>query len=243
MRVSELAAASGVTVPSIKYYLREGLLMPGEARNATQAEYGELHVRRLRLIRALADVAGLPVQQIKTILSLIDRPGGDLFETLGIAVGALPPYVEKAAETPDDFPRARAALTRLGQIYDPEFPAVAQLERALAAVESAGIPMTDERLEHYARGMRTIARFDLATMPGGDPAAAIEYAVVGTALYEPVIVALRRLAHQDIAARQFAAVQDAAQESATASAPTSAPGAFVDGEEALDARAGDDVLD
>lgn len=231
MRVSQLATASGVSVPSIKYYLREGLLMPGEARNATQAEYGEGHVRRLRLIRALADVAGLPMQQIKTILSLIDRPGGDLYETLGVAVGALPPYVEAS----DSYPRARAALEHLGQVYDPEFPAVAQLERALAAVEAAGIPMTNERLDHYARGMRTIAEFDLAKMPGGDTAAAIEYAVVGTALYEPVIVALRRLAHQNVAVQQLTAARDAAS--------TSAPNALVDGEEPLDAHARDDTSD
>lgn len=52
MKVSELAAQSGVALATIKYYLREGLLMPGEPTSATGARYGEQHVRRLALIRA-----------------------------------------------------------------------------------------------------------------------------------------------------------------------------------------------
>ena len=49
MRISELAAVTGVTIPTIKFYLREGLLPSGVARAANQADYDETHVRRLRL--------------------------------------------------------------------------------------------------------------------------------------------------------------------------------------------------
>ena len=90
---------------SVKYYLREGLLMPGTATAANQAEYGEEHVRRLGLIKALTDVVGLSVAKAREVLRLIDEPG-DLFDTLGPAVAALPPYVPEQA----DYPRARAAL-------------------------------------------------------------------------------------------------------------------------------------
>jgi len=225
MKVSELAKASGISVPTIKYYLREKLLMPGVALGATQADYGEGHLRRLRLIRSLSDVAGLPIQKIKTVLSLIDDPGDDLFETLGRALTALPPYLDERpgagdghdapdsdADTPGsgpsaepEYPRARAALEAVGQIYDPRFTAVAQLERALGAVEDAGIPMTDDRLAVYSEHLRAIARFDLERMPRSSPQSSVEYAVLGTALYEPVVVAMRRLAHQDLSARMLAA--------------------------------------
>ncbi|MCE5290009.1 MAG: MerR family transcriptional regulator, partial [Nocardiaceae bacterium] len=59
MWMAELAARSGLSVATIKYYLREGLLHPGEAVGQTRTRYDDSHVRRLRLIRALTDVANL----------------------------------------------------------------------------------------------------------------------------------------------------------------------------------------
>jgi len=50
-----------VSTATIKYYLREGLLRPGEAVGATQASYDEGHVERLRLIRVLREVGDIPV--------------------------------------------------------------------------------------------------------------------------------------------------------------------------------------
>jgi len=201
MRVSELVERTGVPLASIKYYLREGLLMPGTPTSATQSEYGEDHVRRLGLIKALTDVVGLSVAKAGEVLRLVDHPDDALFDTLGRAVAALPP---DAPELPD-YPRARAALERLGQVYDPRFAATAQLEQALAAAEKAGMPIDERRLGAYGPNVRAIAEADFAAMPS-DPAAAVEYAVLGTALYDPVLAALRRLAHQDIAARRLPTV-------------------------------------
>lgn len=202
MRMSALAAAVDLPVATVKFYLREGLLHPGVATSATQASYDESHVRRLRLIRALTGPVGLSVQQARTILGLIDDPGDDLYATLGRAVSALPPATHEASEDdPDPYPRARAALEALGQVYDPRFAAVAQLESALAATEAAGMPISEDRLLEYGRRLREIAAYDLERMPQ-EPHGAVEYTVLGTALYEPVILALRRLAHQDVAARR-----------------------------------------
>ncbi|WP_305092525.1 MerR family transcriptional regulator [Prescottella sp. R16] len=200
MRVSELVAVSGVPLATVKYYLREGLLMPGESSSATQAEYGEQHVRRLALVKALAGV-GLPLGKIRVVVGLIDRPADTVFETVGRALSALPPY--PAGGDDGDHPRARAVLERIGQVYDPSYPVVAQLERALAAAESVGLPMTDDRLDVYARHVRAVAEIDLDLMPTDSVENAIEYAVLGTAIYEPVLAALRRLAHQDIGAERF----------------------------------------
>lgn len=202
MRISALAAAVDLPVATVKFYLREGLLHPGVATSATQATYDEAHVRRLRLIRALMGPVGLSVQQARAILQLVDDPGDDLYATLGRAVSALPPATDAPRDDdPDPFPRARAALEALGQVYDPRFAAVAQLESALAATEAAGMPLSEDRLLEYGRRLREIAAFDLGRLPA-EPHAAVEYTVLGTALYEPVILALRRLAHQDVAARR-----------------------------------------
>ncbi|WP_137725228.1 MerR family transcriptional regulator [Prescottella subtropica] len=202
MRVSELVAASGVPLATVKYYLREGLLMPGTPRSATQAEYGEQHVRRLALVKALVGV-GLPLGKIRVVVRLIDRPADTVFETVGRAIAALPPYPADDDVPAAGHPRARAVLDRIGQVYDPSYPVVAQLERALAAAETVGLPMTDERLDVYARHIRAIAEIDLDLMPTDSVESAIEYAVLGTAIYEPVLAALRRLAHQDIGAGRF----------------------------------------
>ncbi|MFD4179965.1 MerR family transcriptional regulator [Rhodococcus sp. NPDC058514] len=203
MRVSELVERSGLPLATIKYYLREGVLMSGEPTSATQSSYGEQHLRRLALIKALAG-AGLPIHKIRAIIRLIDEPVGGLYDTLGRAVATLPPYSDDREGDPErDFPRARRVLERLGQVYDPAFPAVGQLERGLKAVEDVGIPITDERIDAYGRHIMGIAEVDLALMPTGSTQAAVEYAVLGTAILEPVIAAMRRLAHQDIASRNF----------------------------------------
>ena len=184
MRVSELVARTGIPLATVKYYLREGLLMPGEATSATQARYGEKHVERLGLVKALAG-AGLPIPRIREILRLVDHPGGSLFEMLGEAIAQLPPYLDAAVDDGDEFPRARAVLDRLGQVYDPRYVAVGQLERALEGLEEAGLPMTDERLDAYGRHVRGIAEIDIGLMPTESTEDAIRYAVLGTAIYEP----------------------------------------------------------
>ena len=203
MRISELVSRSGVPLATIKYYIREGLLMPGETTSATQARYGEQHLRRLNLIRALTDVAGLPLQKAGVVIGLIEHPESNLFDTLGKAVAALPPYSDAESSDVEDYPRAKAALEKIGQLYDPSYAAVAQLERALAAAESVGLAMSDDRLRGYASHIMEIAEIDLDEVPTGTVQDAVEYSVLGTALYEPIIVAMRRLAHQDLAARRF----------------------------------------
>jgi DNA-binding transcriptional MerR regulator len=199
MRISELSAATGVPVATLKFYLRERLLMPGTALSTTRADYGEEHVRRVGVARALTEVVGLSVQQAREVFALFGAPRSELFESLGRAMEQLPPA---GVPTAADYPRARGVIERLGWVYDPRYAAVRQLERALTAAETAGLPLTDERLDAYAPALRTIAEFDVAQVPD-DPDRALEYSVLGTALYEPVLVALRRLAHQDVAAARL----------------------------------------
>lgn len=202
MRISELVAESGIPLPTVKYYLREGLLHPGVAAGSRRASYDRSHLHRLRVIKALTETAALPLTKVKVILELIDHPDPDLFRALGTAVGALPPYVEPV----DDHPRAREVLGRLGQVYDPHYPAVAQLEQALSAAEQAGLAISADRIDLYGAALRQVAAYDVARMPEADGASAsIEYAVLGTALYEPVLLALWRLAHQHVAAEQLGA--------------------------------------
>jgi hypothetical protein len=100
----------------------------------------------------------------------------------------------------------------MGQIYDPRYAAVGQFERALEAAEAVGIPMSDGRLDGYAKHIMGIAEIDIGAVPTGSPASAVEYSVLGTAIYEPVLAAMRRLAHQDLASRRLAARSRAASD-------------------------------
>lgn len=195
MKISELSQRSGVPVATVKFYIREGMLPRGEAVAATRAEYGEDHLARLRLIAALADVRGLPLSRVRDILALVDEPVASPLETLGRAVGALPPYVDRERE---DYPRARAAIAALGLTYDADFTAVPQLEQALSALEAAGLDASPDVLRRYGDAMRAVAVDEIAPIADMPIADAVPYAVLGTALYEPVLLALRRLAHHHL---------------------------------------------
>ena len=50
MLLHELSETTGISVASIKYYRREGLLPPGERMTATRQDYGRAHVERLEQI-------------------------------------------------------------------------------------------------------------------------------------------------------------------------------------------------
>ncbi len=91
MRIGELSRVTEVPVPTIKYYLREGLLPQGELSSPNQASYGEPHVRRLRLIRALVELAQVPVAQVKEILESLDSDDVPLHDQIGRAHRALTP--------------------------------------------------------------------------------------------------------------------------------------------------------
>jgi DNA-binding transcriptional MerR regulator len=203
VQISELADRSGVPLARVKFYLREGMLPPGLVTSATRATYDDAHLHRLRLIRSLTSVAGLPLARTRKILEVLDAPEGSVESMLGVAVAALSSEGDPTSGLTTDrsaYPRAFAALDSLGEGYEPRMPAIAQLEVALAAVDEVGIPATSERLAVYGPHVRAIAEAELAGIPV-DGTAAVEYAVLGTAMYEPVIAALRRLAHQCIATR------------------------------------------
>lgn len=89
MRINELAERSGVPVATIKYYVREGLLPGGDRTGYNQVAYDETHVHRLRLIRTLIGLAGLPIAVTKTVIAAVDDPDRTAHSTLGEAQRAV----------------------------------------------------------------------------------------------------------------------------------------------------------
>lgn len=192
MRISELARRAGIALPTVKYYLREGLLPPGRATAATQAEYDESHVERLRLIRALVDVAGLKLAAVRTVLGALDEGPVAAVSAAHEALAGVPGRAP-AGEPPT---RALAALDRLGWTVRPDSAALLDLEAALAAVEAVGIPAQEAQIDGYGAAALRVAEVDVSTVPGGEPS--VRHVVLGTVLYEPILLALRRLAQQHL---------------------------------------------
>lgn len=203
MRISELSAATDVPVATIKYYIRAGLLPEGRPTAPRQADYSETHAARLRLVRALLGPGGLSVAKAAAVLAQLDDPPASAHDFLGAAHHAL----GSAQPDQESHPRADAVLAELGWEVDPaDHEARFRLERALTGLEDAGFAMTPELLRTYAAAMHGVAAREVQSVPLDSPAEALRYVVLGAVLIEPVLLALRRLAQQDVSGRIFSRV-------------------------------------
>lgn len=206
MKISELSQRTGVSIPTLKFYLREGLLPQGQLTAPNQADYDERHVRRAALIRTLRDVAGLSIAKISSIIDGLEH-GESTFEVIGQTVDSLwgdaiteeftPPQKQAAADVD-------ALLEQLGLPHREEALARHQLIRALASIRELLVPgMPAEAFAPYAQAAIQISAMEQAATPGmydQEPEAAVEMAALGLALFEPVFAAFRRLAHEKNAA-------------------------------------------
>ncbi len=89
MRISELSSHTEIPVATIKFYLRENLLHDGVRTAATQAQYDQSHVARLRLIRALIGPGGLSIAAAHRVIQAIEEPPESVHELLGVAAAAV----------------------------------------------------------------------------------------------------------------------------------------------------------
>ncbi|MFF3460249.1 MerR family transcriptional regulator [Streptomyces sp. NPDC002730] len=207
MRIGELSRRTGVPVPTIKYYVREGLLPAGQLTSPNQASYDDAHERRLRLIRALLDVGGLKVAAIAEVLAAVDDPGRSVHKVLGAATDPIVPRYaegEPDAELEGARDEVRELIARRGWRVDDDTPAVEALATALAAMDRVGHGAFIEVLDDYASAAEQVARADIAYVgrrAGLDDL--VESVVIGTVLGDAVLVALRRLAHVDVSARRY----------------------------------------
>jgi DNA-binding transcriptional MerR regulator len=74
LKISELAAAAGVPVATVRHYLREGLLPEPEKTSRNMAYYPPQLVERIQLIKQLQEDRYLP---LKVIRELLESGDGD----------------------------------------------------------------------------------------------------------------------------------------------------------------------
>ncbi|MDU0327315.1 MerR family transcriptional regulator [Microbacterium sp. KSW2-21] len=201
MRISELSAESGVPVATIKYYLRERLLPEGERTSPTQASYGIPHVQRLGVIRALVD-AGVGIAGVRKVIGVLEEPPENPYDLLGAANAAVTPVVDGDL----DLSAATALLERMGgsplDCFPDQLRAVAH---ALATLDRAGFTVPPSVMDAYLVHLGAIGDAELAATPETSMDDAVRYVVLGTALVEPLVLALRRVAEQVAASRRFSA--------------------------------------
>jgi DNA-binding transcriptional MerR regulator len=201
VRISELSKSSGVPVPTIKYYLREGLLPSGERTGRNQADYSADHLRRLKLVRALVDVGGLSIAAVGEVVDVLENSDLVTHQVLGVvqrSIGAdEPPAADQAAQD-----QVRAFLARRGWERMADDPAAESLAGVLATARKLGHHRFADLLDAYAVASVGIARHDLDyVLLHSQVDDVIESMVVATVLGDVALGALRKLAQRDASAR------------------------------------------
>ena len=208
-------------VPTIKYYLRQGLVPPGIATAVNQADYGDDHAHRLRLIRVLREVGELSIAQIQPILSALDDERLTVHEVLRVPHRSLASGSRAADVSSDrraamgggdaaDDVRAQADvddfLNDLGWQVARDAPARRTLADTLLALRRRGRDAGPEVFRPYAAIADDLAEREVASLPaGGTRLDTLEAMVIGTVVFEAALTALRRLAHEHHSSRRFAA--------------------------------------
>lgn len=201
MRMSELSRITETPVPSVKYYLREGLLPPGRRTSPNQAQYDDEHVRRIRLIRALLGPGGLDVATAREVIAAIDSDL-PLPHVFGVAQRA-------ASVRVDDQAVDAAALERVDTLLDgfaihPENPGRMAAAAVLEAFDAVGQRNADDWSRRYVEAALIVAEADLDTVERRvtrDEKA--ETVVVGTALGDALFAALRRAAQEHVSTTRY----------------------------------------
>ena len=175
MLLKELAAASGCSAASIKFYRREGLLPAGEFVTATRQDYGSSHLERLHLIQVLREVADAPISAIRRLTELLDDPQVPqiraLEEAQAIVLGTR--TVDESPTTDNaEHPTVDRLLAQMGW---PDIDSVPRraLNEVLKALEDWNMSTEVETIMRYAIPIAEIARGDVEflqtrTDPSGD---------------------------------------------------------------------------
>lgn len=227
MKITELSCCSGVSLPTIKYYIRAGLLPPGNRVRANRTEYSDEHLKRLELIRALREIGGLCISSTRQVLEALHTSPERNRRYVTMAIGALSEGKTcRASRTPAEEAELERAHREVDQFLEElgwkttayEQPAQRDLVEALVTarrVLSTELPVT--ALLPYARAVEELANSEIVAgrSVGAAPADALKRAFLGTILFEPILIALHRIALRVQARRAYAEIWAGAEHGET----------------------------
>lgn len=201
MKLAELSERSGLSIPTIKYYIREKLLPAGRITARNQAVYDETHLHRLVIIRSLSEVARLSLQQTRAVLGVMDDAPDDLLAAMTAVMTALPPSIP-VPRSAGGSPRTEAALARILEsgTERADYHGFPQLRAALETAEAAGLPFDADSIAAMFQHIQGIAQIEIsAALNAPTDQEAVATTVLGSILGEPVIAGLRRIAREEFA--------------------------------------------
>jgi len=200
MRISQLSRQTGVSVATIKFYLRDGLLPSGQRTARNQAEYDESHRRRLLAIRALTEVVQLDLASTRRLLRAIDDhelPLAELYRAVGTALFSERPTADDTDQLTDAYAEVDAFIQDVGWKVDESTPSRHRLAQVVAAMRRLGCEPGVWFFTPYAAVAERLADDELSLLsddPGGTDRGA---AVMRSVLFDVVLVTIRRLAYED----------------------------------------------
>lgn len=207
IRMAELSRQTGVSVPTIKYYLREGLLVPGEATSANQAFYNHEHVERIRLVRSLSKVAKLPLATIAEVLQIVDG-GGDVMEAMGRTQNALVGEIPEGSADDGEFAEVKELLdseiAKMGWHVHRDSRAYSMALRALHELHVENLSPPVHHLADYVAAADKVGEADISTLADATSAPdLVRRMAMGTTLRGPLTDALIWLAQQHHAGKTY----------------------------------------
>ena len=210
--MSELAGRAGTPVSTIKFYVRERLLSPGNLDAPHRAFYDDSHVRRLQLIGVLRDVAELPLARVKSLCRVLDRDAArdDVSKVIAHVIDAIARRGPVRAATTAEMRAARRQVLEMlagrGIQVRGTARSVTELAGALVGLRKMlGSGVTAESFVPYLDAMCALAERDFAENRHlvVDAASAAVGATYATVLWEPVLILLRRIAHEHLGVKTF----------------------------------------
>ena len=209
MRIGELSRRTGVPVPTIKYYLREGLVPHGLRTSPNQAQYDEAHVHRVRLVRALTETGGLSIAAAREVITLMHEPGRDRLTSIGKVHFAVQAARQPPASGGDpseaSVARTNELIERRGWQVRPTNPARGALAGVLDYFTRLGRPDVLGLLDDYADAADRLAtaEIDALDSPDVDVDHMAEHVIMLTVLGSALLDALRGLAQESTAATKM----------------------------------------
>lgn len=199
MLVSELAERAEVPLATVKYYLREGLLPAGETVGPRRAEYAEAHLRRLRVLRLLREVGGVPVTSLRQVVDALDDEALPVHEVMTLVADVISASPEPEHQDPRSLDVVDEVLTRVG--WDRVRPESLDRQRLAGLVTLLNGPgplgAGAEVLTFYAMAADQLARAEVGLVDQTtDRAQLLEQMVTGSVVYGQVFGLLRQLGHE-----------------------------------------------
>jgi DNA-binding transcriptional MerR regulator len=197
--VSELADRADVPVATVKYYLREGLLPPGASTAPRRAEYDQSHLRRLRILRLLREVGGVPVSSLRVVTDALDDEDLPIHAVMDLTADVISTGPEPGAQD-------AASLAIVDEVIDaigwhgvrPESVDRLRLASVVSTLNGPGpLVASAEVLRYYAGVADQLARTEVHHIDyTRDRAELLEEMITGSVLFGQIFGLLRQMGQE-----------------------------------------------